>query len=57
MKLVLCGNREDFDYFVQVLWRRDKDISDYRYISNLNDIRGFSPLGNIIVKLGSFQNH
>ena len=56
MKLVLCGSSEHYERFIEVLWRKDKDTSEYRYIQNSGHLQGF-PRDTQIVKLGSFRNH
>ena len=55
MKVVVAGSKRDFDRFLEVLWRKDKDISQYKYVDTELHLRGMSADGNEIVKLSSFN--
>ena len=56
MKLVLAGSHFDFKRFIEILWEKDKDISNYKYVSHPNHIRGLNPETTEIIKLGSIEN-
>ena len=57
MKFVLAGFQADYERFIRKLWSKDKDVSDYRYISHPDFVRGYSPTNNEIIKLGSFRHN
>lgn len=54
-KMVLAGNRAEYDVFIQKLWEKDKDISAYSYINRFHNLRGMRDIQ--IVRVGNYRNH
>lgn len=57
MKLVLAGSKPAYQLFINKLWSKDKNVSEYRYVSSTYVMRGYNANNNTLVKLGSFSLH
>ena len=58
MKLVLASSRQAYDRFIEKIWSKDKDVSIYRYISNVMDLQGLArDAVTKVVKVGNYRDH
>ena len=55
MKYVLAGSLQDYDGFIQKLWEKDKDISNYQYIPDAVRLHGIDR-GHSLVILKNGRN-